>query len=49
MRAMENAIAKMRQMTMHASHIVRPNDTYSKGPYQTTAPKYNLEESHYIK
>lgn len=27
---MENAIAKMRQMTMHASHIIYPNDTYDK-------------------
>ena len=25
---MENAIAKMRQMTLHATHIVKPNDTY---------------------
>jgi hypothetical protein len=56
MQAMENAIAKMRQMTMHASHIVNPNDTYNrpKGPnnqpkiYETTSPKYNLNESHYI-
>jgi hypothetical protein len=56
MQAMENAIAKMRQMTMHASHIVNPNDTYNrpKGPnnqpkiYESTSPKYNLNESHYI-
>ena len=57
MKAMENAIAKMRQMTMHASHIVNPNDTYNtpKAPgatepkiYESTAPKYNLDQSHYI-
>jgi hypothetical protein len=42
---------------MHASHIVNPNDTYNtpKAPgasepkiYESTPPKYNLDQSHYI-
>ena len=38
LRSMENAIAKMRQMTMSANLIVRPNDTFNQPKTKTSTP-----------
>jgi hypothetical protein len=56
---MENAIAKMRQMTLNANHIIRPNDTFdeeknNKFPdapgkvYPSASPNFNISRSTYL-
>lgn len=45
---MENAIARMRQMTMNADHVVNPNDTYNNTShtYDSATPKFNFENTY---
>lgn len=45
---MENAIARMRQMTMNADHVVNPNDTYSNTNhvYDSATPKFNFDKTY---
>lgn len=47
---MENAIAKMRQMTLNASHVIRPNDTFDQTSkkYDSASPKYNIQQSSHL-
>jgi hypothetical protein len=35
LKSMENTIAKMRQMSLNATHIVHPNDTFDRLPHPT--------------
>ncbi len=47
---MENTIAKMRQMSLNATHIVNPNDTFDNptAKYDSASPKYNMRQSTYL-
>ncbi len=51
---MENAVAKMRQMTLNAGMVVHPNNTYDQKEkllppkYPSASPKYNIKDSSYL-
>ena len=39
---MENAIAKMRQMTLHSDHVITPNGTSPNSDTIGSRPSYNV-------